>query len=1066
MNTRTKRVSIVALIAMFFIALVSAFTFMRTSASAEEETTPSDNGITMHIDAVGTPVVRTGSAGNGWLQVPVRFEGSADGLSLKDGHDTNDLLGFVNETTNKTLMEEDANYLSKIMIGADNNGVVSEKCITEYIHKGIDWVGIFDGGKLVFAASHNHVAYPTNIRYITFKAGFTWYTGPANAPVKIEATALTKDVSFWTDGYGTDGHFIDTMWQEHATALTVEHAPTTVPQGELIDYSEMVVKVTVDSGEKTLTPEEYTVSECDTMVRDTHPMTVKYQDKVYNFEIEVGAPLKTLQSVTLNKTAITGRRYETPDLEGLIATLHFDDNTTREIPVTKEMLTCDTWGEPGSALSTIATQTAKVSYTHVVDTKSADIALTVTEPDLTTGMFAVYENADAGAKDNSKNIRLPFVFTGVSGDTTSKDISQIDLREGAHVADYLEITIDGVTKTAAEWITDGTIDYVGIKGERVVFHKNVENSSDDLLGKISKVKILAGFEWVRWDTKNWKAGALPETPDKNGYALANVAKYQTVENAVVKEDITLCLHKAVTDNGDGTSTTEYSWVRDAQSIAVVYDNTPVVIGDVISTHAVTVTAKFGDKTWIVSEDYYKVECDTTSEGEKAATVTYSNGVTQTFKVTVNTGTAELTGIEISQEPDKLIYELGDYEFSVTGLKVTAVYTVNGQTVKQPLSEKKMQDVAVSGYDYAAKGKQTITVSYQEKEATFEVTVNYDGSYGMKFDWGFEESYISEMNNRNLSVRIDLFGKDLNDLPAHACMVAGGTGALGTQDALIRKIVQDDFLDYILINGRTATEWVQEGQVDWVGFRARQLVITLKPEAHNPNPNKLCYSDLDPAYDTEKNSTVITNVTFKTGLQYYATPVDNWPAGSAESASKIFRAKYAILTEDVTLYNDNGLGWQRTLKQDEQGNTLADALTIKSMPTKLEYEIGERIDVAGMVLAAKYQDGGVEDVAVQSLWVDGFDSKTAGKKTLTVTYSDGEVTFEVTVKEASSENPGGEDPGKNPGGENPGGEDPEKPAKKGCNGSGVSGVSLLCGGMTVLAAAAVVVVLAAKKRNNR
>lgn len=1061
MNTRTKRVSIVALIAMFFIALVSAFTFMRTSASAEEETTPSDNGITMHIDAVGTPVVRTGSAGNGWLQVPVRFEGSADGLSLKDGHDTNDLLGFVNETTNKTLMEEDANYLSKIMIGADNNGVVSEKCITEYIHKGIDWVGIFDGGKLVFAASHNHVAYPTNIRYITFKAGFTWYTGPANAPVKIEATALTKDVSFWTDGYGTDGHFIDTMWQEHATALTVEHAPTTVPQGELIDYSDMVVKATVDSGEKTLTPEEYTVSECDTMVRGTHPMTVKYQDKVYDFEIEVGAPLKTLQSITLNKTAITGRRYETPDLEGLIATLHFDDNTTREIPVTKEMLTCDTWGEPGSALSTIASQTATVSYTHVADTKSADIALTVTEPDLTTGMFAVYENADAGAKDNSKNIKLPFTFTGVSDDTTSADISQIDLREGAHVADYLEITIDGVAKTAAEWITDGTIDYVGIKGGRVVLHKSIDSDADALLARISKVKILAGFEWVRWDTKNWKAGALPETPDKNGYALANVAKYQTVENAVVKEDITLSLHKVVTENGDGTSTTAYSWVRDAQSIAVVYDNTPVVIGDVISTHAVTVTAKFGDKTWIVSEDYYKVECDTTSEGEKAATVTYSNGVTQTFKVTVNTGTAELTGIEIAQEPDKLIYELGDYEFSVTGLKVTAVYTVNGQTVKQPLSEKKMQDVAVSGYDYAAKGKQTITVSYQEKEATFEVTVNYDGSYGMKLDWSFEESYIAEKNSRNLCVRIDLFGKDLNDLPAHACMVAGGTGNLGTQDALIRKIVQDDFLDYILINGRTATEWVRDGQVDWVGWFGRQFVITLKPTS------MLCYSDLDVNYDSENPETtpVITNVTFKAGLQYYATSVDNWPAGSAESASKIFRAKYAILTEDVTLYNDNGFGWQRTLKQDDQGNTLADALTIKSMPTKVEYEIGDRIDVSGMVLAAKYQDGGVEDVAVQSLWVDGFDSKTAGKKTLTVTYSDGEVTFEVTVKEASSENPGGEDPGKNPGGENPGGENPEKPAKKGCNGSGVAGVSLLCGGMTVLAAA-VVVVLAAKKRNNR
>lgn len=1061
MNTRTKRVSIVALIALFFIALVSAFTFMRTSATAEE-TTSGDNTLTMKVKTEGYDVLNQDS----WMQFYFYFEGTSaqnnfytdpnTGLQM-DSHDCAIQCISQNSRTQ--------NYLDHIYVGLlQDDGTVAEEVPLSTLPSNASnygWLGI-RYHYLNLNLEKSSIFY-SKLRSVTFKAGFQWYTVPDSQKdhcnvaswsedqlYALEGAVLKEDYHFWCDS-------LTSQWQSHATALTVENAPTTVPQGEPIDYSNMVVKATVDTGEKILTAEEYTVSECDTMVCGSHPMTVKYQDKVYNFEIEVGAPLKTLQSVTLNKTAITARRYETPDLEGLVATLHFDDNTTREVPVTKEMLTCDTWGEPGSALSTIATRTAKVSYTHVADTKSADIALTVTEPDLTTGMFAVYENANASARDNSKNIRLPFVFTGVSGDTTSKDISQIDLREGAHVADYLEITIDGVTKTAAEWIADKTIDYVGIKGGSVVLHKSIDGDADAVLAKISTVKILAGFEWVRWDTKNWSAGALKETPTKGGSCLANVAKYQTVENAVVKEDITLSLHKVVTENGDGTSTTEYSWVRDAQSIAVVYDNTPVVIGDVISTHEVTVTAKFGDKTWIISEEYYTVECDTASEGEKVATVTYSNGVTQTFNVTVNTGTAELTGIEIAQKPDRFEYNLGDYEYDWAGLKVTAIYTVNGKTVKQPLSDKKMEDVVVSGFNPFIVGKQAVTVTYEGKETTFEANVLYDGSYGMKLDWGFEESYIAEKQSRNLCVRVDLVGDALQDVPAHALLVAGGPGALGPQDAYIRSVIQNDFLDYILINGKTATEWVKEGQVDWVGWFGRQFVITLKPNG------KLCYSDLDVNYDSEHPETtpVITNVTFKAGLQYYACTVDCWPAFTLEQAQTIYRVKGAVLTEDVTLYNDNGFGWQRTLKQDEQGNTLADALTIKSMPTKVEYEIGDRLDVAGMVLAAKYQDGGVEDVAVQSLWVDGFDSKTAGKKTLTVTYSDGEVTFEVTVKEASSENPGGEDPGKNPGGE-----DPEKPAKKGCNGSGVAGVSLLCGGMTVLAAAAVVVVLAAKKRNNR
>ena len=67
------------------------------------------------------------------------------------------------------------------------------------------------------------------------------------------------------------------------------------------------------------------------------------------------------------------------------------------------------------------------------------------------------------------------------------------------------------------------------------------------------------------------------------------------------------------------------------------------------------------------------------------------------------------------------------------------------------------------------------------------------------------------------------------------------------------------------------------------------------------------------------------------------------------------------------------------------------------PDKTEYLVGEELNTAGMKVTALYSDGTSKDVTKDSK-LEGFDSKTPGTKTVTVSYEEKTADFQVTVKE--------------------------------------------------------------------
>ena len=102
----------------------------------------------------------------------------------------------------------------------------------------------------------------------------------------------------------------------------------------------------------------------------------------------------------------------------------------------------------------------------------------------------------------------------------------------------------------------------------------------------------------------------------------------------------------------------------------------------------------------------------------------------------------VTKIEITQEPDNLVYEIAAAALDLKGLEVTAFYSDN--TTKTLESS----EYTVTGFTAGKSGQQTITVSYAYKgktvRATFEITVMslYGGIHVLFNDFYDEDIHLS------------------------------------------------------------------------------------------------------------------------------------------------------------------------------------------------------------------------------------------------------------------------------------------------------------------------------------
>src|SRR5699024_9001354 len=149
-------------------------------------------------------------------------------------------------------------------------------------------------------------------------------------------------------------------------------------------------------------------------------------------------------------------------------------------------------------------------------------------------------------------------------------------------------------------------------------------------------------------------------------------------------------------------------------------------GDVFDPQGLVVMATYNDgyQTEELTQDQYDFIIDGEivdpdafvfeEAGEIPVTISSTNNPDETTTFNVTVSDSELTDLDIRSQPEKRTYFIDD-ALDLAGLSVYAVYGDDEVRLTQ-------DDYAVSGFDSATTGDQTITVSHKDETATFTVTV--------------------------------------------------------------------------------------------------------------------------------------------------------------------------------------------------------------------------------------------------------------------------------------------------------------------------------------------------------
>ncbi len=127
----------------------------------------------------------------------------------------------------------------------------------------------------------------------------------------------------------------------------------------------------------------------------------------------------------------------------------------------------------------------------------------------------------------------------------------------------------------------------------------------------------------------------------------------------------------------------------------------------------------------------------------------------------------------------------------------------------------------------------------------------------------------------------------------------------------------------------------------------------------------------------------------------------WTNASYNATTREFDLPIAEIRETgnlITLCNEGFAGWTLNIKE-EVVQPLPYNITV-SGTYKTEYAVGDTFDQTGIVVTATMSDGTTKDVTTETTF-SGFDSTSAGEKTITAVYGELTATFAVTVKDSQT-----------------------------------------------------------------
>lgn len=660
---------------------------------------------------------------------------------------------------------------------------------------------------------------------------------------------------------------------------------------------------------------------------------------------------------------------------------------------------------------------------------------TVDKNTLKVTIHSEIENKDyvftnpASAQDYEYNFYVNDGGYGMSGTTVI--FLPVDENKVVHrfaKGDNLTITMEGVTKdgsssdtfsysvssfSAEEKLADLNKKVISLELTKPVKTEYVEGEKLDLSGG----KLAVSYDNNTSEVVDLSADMISSEIDMNQIGTHKVMV--TYKGASTEFEITV-KEKTVTgitltDLPGKTSYIEGDEINpDGGKLLVNYDNGTSETIDLTLDMLGTVTAG--------------------SAGEMTVTVTYK-GKTTTFNIAV--AKREITDVSWYTKPSKTDYVEGQ-NLDLSGGKLNVTYN-NGQSEIVDVTES-----MISGYDSSVVGKQTVTITYGDRELTFEVNVEKKTVTGIEFGTNPVTEYVvgTAFSMDGVTLLVTYNDGSIVEIPVTQSMYSAPdlstTGDKSVKVSFEGKEINftvhvreaevtgielsksPDKVDYIenqkfdpaggivtvkYDNGKTEEVDLSEAEciadfstpgektvtIKYAGFET-QLKITVKKKSltsvewlKEPD-EKVMKEDLPFIY----SGTV--RLLFDNGTSTDVVVDDSNADVVDYDASKPGKQKVTITLSDYNFSDDmlSALSYEVTVEPK-----VCTGIAFKDSSRK-EYVEGQSFDYDNTVLVVTYDNGNSEEVVSNSGMITGFDSTKLGPQTITATYNGMTTSLEVQI----------------------------------------------------------------------
>ena len=765
-----------------------------------------------------------------------------------------------------------------------------------------------------------------------------------------ENTNLSLTISYTENGI-TRTTTYEVSVVDSVKSITINGTPQSeVKYGEELDLSKIKLDVTKGSGTTQETVTDSMISGYDKTKIGKQTVTITYGGQTTSFDVTVK---DYVTKIEVSPDSVTGKYND--ELSKVIA----DNNIKYTV----------TYAKAGPQ-SPIALAESMVSGYNKSTLTAQNLTITYTDND--SNSYTNGDNFTANLQVTLMNtvsgitITPPMKTTYNHGDSLDLTGGEINLTYEDGTTGKLDINKATITESDGSPLNMSPASYDGT--QKVDKTLKIEYSKDGQTETVNYPITIIN------DVKSITIKTLPQTEYKVNEALDITTGELLVTRAVGTEIVAMSSPKVTVSGFDNTQeskdlkltvdytengiteTTDYlvNVTDNVQSISLkTMPPTNYKYGEPLNVTGgqIEVVKDSGVQNINITNDMIKEldgsEFDSTKLGTRKLQISYG-GKTLEYEITVED---YVTGI-ILTPPTKLVYECGE-ELDLTGGKIEKVMA-SGTKIDVALSDS---SVSISGYDKTKAGSQTINVTYEGITKQFGVTV---------------EDNVQSVTLIGTPKTEYKYGESLDvaGLQLEVTSSSGSKQHVTVTPSMVTEFNSNQLGEQILIityKGKTVQYKVN------VKDYVKDIEIV--------EPTKLVY---------KLNETIDLN------------------GGTVRAvmASGTATSPVAMTSAMITGFDSTSIG-TKTLTVSYQGYTktfgitvqdLTNSMVIKTLPNKVKYLYGQKLDLTGGTIEITKESGETEIISMTSSMVIGYNPNKLGTQTLTVTYDGLSQTFPVTVED--------------------------------------------------------------------